>query len=47
VQDRATSTIFGMPNAAFQRAGAERVVALADVARTVMELLAAKREAIA
>ena len=47
VQDRATSTIYGMPNAALQRAGAERVVALADVAPAVMELLAAKREAMA
>jgi len=43
VQDRATSTIYGMPQAALQRAGAERVVPLADVAGTVVELVKAIR----
>ena len=41
VQDRATSTIYGMPQAALQRAGAERVVGLADVAPTIVAMLAA------
>lgn len=41
VQDRATSTIYGMPQAALQRAGAERVVPLAGVADAVAELTAA------
>ena len=40
VQDRETSTIFGMPQAALQAAGADRVVPLNDVAPTVVELLA-------
>ena len=35
VQDRATSTIFGMPQAALQAAGADRIVPLADVAGAV------------
>jgi two-component system chemotaxis response regulator CheB len=43
VQDRATSTIYGMPAVALQRAGADRVCALADVAPTVVELLAGQR----
>ena len=43
VQDRATSTIYGMPAAALQRAGADRVVALADVAPAVVDMLAARR----
>jgi two-component system chemotaxis response regulator CheB len=42
VQDRATSTIYGMPHAALQHAGAERVVALDAVAPSVVELLAAR-----
>jgi two-component system chemotaxis response regulator CheB len=42
VQDRATSTIYGMPQAALLRAGAERVVALSDVAPAVVELLASR-----
>jgi two-component system, chemotaxis family, protein-glutamate methylesterase/glutaminase len=41
VQDRASSTIFGMPNAAFQLAGADRVVGLSEVASTAVSLLAA------
>lgn len=43
VQDRATSTIYGMPQAAFAAAGADRVVALGDVAATIVELLGATR----
>ena len=40
VQDRATSTIYGMPQAALKRAGAERVVGLPAVAPTIVSLLA-------
>jgi two-component system chemotaxis response regulator CheB len=40
VQDKATSTIYGMPQAALQRAGAERVVGLPEVAPAVVSLLA-------
>jgi two-component system chemotaxis response regulator CheB len=47
VQDRETSTIYGMPNAALQRAGAERVVALADIAPAVTALLAERRGSLA
>lgn len=43
VQDRETSTIYGMPAAAMQRAGADRVVPLTGVAPAVVELLAARR----
>ena len=43
VQDRATSTIYGMPQAALQRAGAERVVPLGGVAGAVVELVGAAR----
>jgi two-component system chemotaxis response regulator CheB len=39
VQDRATSTIYGMPQAALTRAGAERVVGLPDVAANIVSLL--------
>jgi len=39
VQDRATSTIYGMPQAALQRAGAELVVGLHDVAPSIVSLL--------
>src|SRR5689334_4373991 len=39
VQDRATSTIYGMPQAALLRAGAERVVGLSEVAPTIVDLL--------
>ena len=44
VQDQATSTIYGMPLAALQRAGADRVAALSDVAPAVVQMLAARRE---
>ncbi len=47
VQDRDTSTIYGMPHAALQRAGADRVSALDDVAPAVVQLLAARRTAYA
>jgi two-component system chemotaxis response regulator CheB len=47
VQDRETSTIYGMPQAALQRAGADRVSALEDVAPAVVHLLAARRSAFA
>ncbi len=40
VQDRMTSTIYGMPQAALQRAGAERVVPLGEVAEAVVEMVA-------
>lgn len=44
VQDRATSTIYGMPQAALQRAGAERVVPLSGIAEAVVEMVQALRE---
>jgi len=40
VQDRETSTVYGMPNAALKLAGADRIVALGDVASAVGLLLA-------
>ena len=43
VQDRATSTIYGMPQAALQRAGADRVVPLGEVAPAIVTLLGAHR----
>lgn len=43
VQDRATSTIYGMPLAALQHAGAERVVPLGEVASAVVELIGTRR----
>lgn len=39
LQDRATSTIFGMPNAAFQIAGADRVAGLTQIAPTIVAML--------
>ncbi len=44
VQDQATSTIYGMPLAALQRAGADRVAALSDIAPAVVQMLAMRRE---
>ena len=41
VQNRETSTIFGMPHAALQLAGADRIVPLGDVASTIVDLTAA------
>jgi two-component system chemotaxis response regulator CheB len=43
VQDRLTSTIYGMPAAALQRAGADREVALPHVAAAIVDLLALRR----
>ena len=40
VQDRATSTIYGMPQAALKRAGAESVVGLSEVASAIVATLA-------
>jgi two-component system, chemotaxis family, protein-glutamate methylesterase/glutaminase len=39
LQDRATSTIFGMPQAAFQIAGADRVAALGEIAPAIVAML--------
>ena len=41
VQDRATSVVYGMPHAALELAGADRVVALPDVARAIGDLTTA------
>lgn len=35
-QDEASSIVFGMPKEAIQRGGAEKVVSLADVAKTMI-----------
>ncbi len=43
VQDRSTSTIFGMPQEAFKTAGADRVAALTDVAKAIVLLLGTRR----
>lgn len=43
VQDRETSTIFGMPQAALAAAGADRVVPLGEVAGAIVSLLATQR----
>ena len=43
VQDKATSTIYGMPHAALVRAGADQVAALGDVAGAVVHHLEARR----
>jgi chemotaxis response regulator CheB len=40
VQDKDTSTVYGMPNAALRIAGADSIVALGDVASAVGQLLA-------
>ena len=40
VQDRETSTVYGMPQAALRLAGADRIVPLSDVASAVSMLLA-------
>ena len=45
VQDRATSTIYGMPQAALQRAGADRVAPLGDVASAIVEMLGTRQTA--
>jgi two-component system chemotaxis response regulator CheB len=43
LQDRATSTIFGMPNAAYQVAGADRVAPLGEIAPAIVAMLRAGR----
>jgi two-component system chemotaxis response regulator CheB len=43
VQDQSTSTIYGMPQAALQRAGAERVAPLAEVGPAIVSLLGPRR----
>ena len=43
LQDRATSTIFGMPNAALQVAGADRVAALGEIAPAIVAMLGVPR----
>jgi two-component system chemotaxis response regulator CheB len=40
VQDRETSTVYGMPNAALKLAGADRIVPLSGVAPAVSQLIA-------
>jgi two-component system, chemotaxis family, protein-glutamate methylesterase/glutaminase len=44
LQDRATSTIFGMPNAALQIAGADRVAALGEIAPAIVQMLSVNGE---
>jgi two-component system chemotaxis response regulator CheB len=44
LQDRATSTIFGMPNAALQIAGADRVAGLGEIAPAIVAMLSTARE---
>jgi len=44
LQDRATSTIFGMPNAALQIAGADRVAALGEIGPAIVQMLAVNGE---
>ncbi len=39
IQDRATSTIYGMPQAALHLAGADRVAPLPEIARAIAELV--------
>jgi two-component system chemotaxis response regulator CheB len=39
VQDRETATIFGMPHAALQHAGADRVLPLGEIGNAIVELL--------
>ena len=43
VQDQRTSTIYGMPQAALARAGADRVAPLDEIAPAVVRLLATRR----
>jgi two-component system, chemotaxis family, protein-glutamate methylesterase/glutaminase len=43
VQDRESATIFGMPGAAMQQAGADRVATLSEIGRAIMEMAEAAR----
>lgn len=43
VQDRDTATIFGMPHAALQHAGADRVLPLGEIGNAIVELLETAR----
>lgn len=43
VQDRESATIFGMPNATLQHAGADRVASLDDIGAAIVELAEAAR----
>jgi two-component system chemotaxis response regulator CheB len=43
VQDRATATIYGMPQSALEHAGADVVAPLGSVAASVLELIGARR----
>jgi two-component system chemotaxis response regulator CheB len=43
VQDKGTSTIYGMPHAALLRAGADRISPLQDVAAAVVQMLVMRR----
>lgn len=47
VQDRASSTIYGMPLAALLHTGADREAALGDIASAIVEQLAPRRAALA
>lgn len=47
IQDRDSSIIYGMPQAALALAGADRVVSSQDMARVISDLCAAKRKALA
>jgi two-component system chemotaxis response regulator CheB len=39
LQDRESATIFGMPNAALQHAGADRVAALSDIGQAITDFV--------
>ncbi len=43
VQDRATATIYGMPQSALEHAGADVVAPLGSIAASVLELIGARR----
>jgi two-component system chemotaxis response regulator CheB len=47
VQDQRTSTIYGMPQAALAKAGADRVAPLDEVAPAIVQLLATRRAVVA
>ncbi|MDR3210729.1 MAG: chemotaxis response regulator protein-glutamate methylesterase [Planctomycetota bacterium] len=41
-QDEATSVVFGMPNEAYKRGGAERLVPISEMAKVILDCLAGK-----